>query len=151
MLRALPTPLWERHVAERTETAAVHGRYTARPSMLLTLTQSTEAHPTQTDVTDWRNDSWEAWRSARRLSYPASSVALGAFLIGKSDYFISRQTAGSVWCNCDGDRVGNIDSSRRRSLFGLRLNVLIIIARRERYWARWSRRTVATHRGARVF
>jgi len=63
----------------------------------LSLMQSMDAHPAAAaDVADWRDGSREAWRPARRLSYPAVAAESGAFLIGKSDYFISRQTAGGV-------------------------------------------------------
>jgi len=61
------------------------------------LTQLTaEADVVPQDAADWRHGCGKACRSAQPLSYPAVAAVSGAFLIGKSDYFISRQTTGGV-------------------------------------------------------
>jgi len=54
------------------------------------------SNPVPRDVADWCGGTGKAWRSAPSLSYPAAAAPSGAFLIGKSDYFISRQTTGGV-------------------------------------------------------
>ena len=110
-----------------------------------------EAHSMPQNGADWRGGSGKAWRSAQSFSYPAVAAVSAAHFWSGNQIILSAGKRRAASDAIVASFVSVISTwSRRRSLFAVRLNVLIIIARRKRYW-------VAGHAelrspcGARVF